>query len=159
MAPRQPDRPYPQKVVWRHNDLHCDIIFLMAPDTPQRLSGNTIQATHHNQLAPQYLLSQIIIAQESSKAVINIFRCATNTMYLYVPTERNMAAHLLKHWFVTRIGVGVGTKKTSPLQCSPVTSRSRGGGNGYRTAKHNQLYLKGLNWLTVAGDPEQQRPW
>ncbi|KAJ7847925.1 hypothetical protein B0H14DRAFT_2583312 [Mycena olivaceomarginata] len=77
-------------------------------------------------------------------------------MYLYVPTERNMAAHLLKHWFVTRIGVGVGTKKTSPLQCSPAASRSRGGGNGYRTAKHNQLYLKGLNRLTVAGNPEQQ---
>jgi hypothetical protein len=34
MAPRQPDQPYPQKVVWRHNDLHCDTIFLMAPDTP-----------------------------------------------------------------------------------------------------------------------------
>jgi hypothetical protein len=28
----------------------------MAPDTPQTLSGHTIRVTHHNQLAPQYLV-------------------------------------------------------------------------------------------------------
>jgi hypothetical protein len=28
--------------------------------------------------------------------------------------------------------------------------------NGYRTAKHNQLYLKALNQLTIARNPEQQ---
>jgi hypothetical protein len=57
---------------------------------------------------------------------------------------------------VTSIRVRVGTKRTSLLQCSPATSRNQGEGNGYRTAKHNQMYLKALNRLTVAGNPEQQ---
>jgi hypothetical protein len=33
----------------------------------------------------------------SDKAIIDIFRCATNTMYLYVPTAWNTPTHLLKH--------------------------------------------------------------
>jgi hypothetical protein len=62
----------------------------------------------------------------------------------------------IKRWFATCIRIGVGTKRMSLLQCSSETSRSRGGGSGYHTEKHNQLYLKALNRLTVAGNPEQQ---
>jgi hypothetical protein len=152
MAPCQPDRPYPQKVVWRHNDLHCDTTFLMAPDTPQRLSGHTIRAAHHNQLPPQYLLLQIIIAQrESSNIYIQMCYKHDVSLCTYRKEHANPSIKTATH-----IRVGMGTKRTPPLQCSPATSRSQGGGNGHRTAKHNQLYSKTLNRLTVAGNSEQQ---
>jgi hypothetical protein len=124
----------------------------MAPDTPQRLSGHAIRAAHHNQLAPQYLLSQIIIAQrESSNKYIQMCYKHDVSLCTYRKERANTSIKTATH-----IRVGVETKRTSPLQCSPATSRSQGGGNGHRTAKHNQLYLKALNRLTVAGNPEQQ---